>query len=253
MFRKSFQVSPLTPLALAAGVVMAMPGQSDAATISQWTFESATATANNVAVSPTYSPETGTGSLFGVHTNAGSGWSLPEGNGSLRSFQGTRWETGSSAALMDENGNYRNYFQFSTDASNYEGIQVSFDHGSQPTGPRDFVFQYSTDNVTYTTFASYSAPSAAQSGAALPWETGAGVQDRFHFSFDLSSITSLNNDSSIYFRLSQSSLIAVNNGVIGGGAYSRLDNVTISGTPVPEPASLGLTAMLGTLFLRRRR
>jgi hypothetical protein len=53
------------------------------------------------------------------------------------------------------------------------------------------------------------------------------------FSFDLSSVTVLNDDASIYFRLTMASTVSADGGGITVSGTSRVDNVTIMGVPIP--------------------
>jgi hypothetical protein len=61
------------------------------------------------------------------------------------------------------------------------------------------------------------------------------------YSYDLNSVTALNNASAIYFRLTDTTSPG------GGSGTDRNDNFTISGDliPVPEPAEWGLISALG--------
>jgi hypothetical protein len=80
----------------------------------------------------------------------------------------------------------------------------------------------------------------------------------YAWSFDLSGITALDNQSNVYFRLNDSSNTSANGGTVGTAGTDRVDNFTISATAVPEPAtlvSLGWGAVLlcgGRRYFRRR-
>jgi hypothetical protein len=68
--------------------------------------------------------------------------------------------------------------------------------------------------------------------------------------FDLSSITAVNNDSVVYFRLIDNNNTAANGGVVGTIGSSRIDDFTISGVEtVPEPAAWGAISGAGLLAL----
>jgi hypothetical protein len=70
------------------------------------------------------------------------------------------------------------------------------------------------------------------------------------YSFSLSAISVVNNASNVYVRLIQTAT-----GVNANGT-SRVDNVEIAGTAIPEPSTfaaiLGGVALLGVAARRRR-
>jgi hypothetical protein len=73
--------------------------------------------------------------------------------------------------------------------------------------------------------------------------------------YDLSSITALDNASAVYFRLVNLSTTSANGGTVAAGGTDRVDNFHIY-APVPEPSSLTLFVggALGLVaFLRARR
>jgi hypothetical protein len=214
---------------------------AEAAMLAGWTFETNTPPSPAVsgATGPSITAEVGSGSISGVHADASSQWSTAAGYGSDNSFQATRWGT-----TEDQTGNY---WQFSTSSLNYQDIMVSFQAGSSNFGPRDFKLQYSTDG---SAFIDVSGGSYAVPAYGSTWDPG--TSSAFVFSFDLSAITALNNDASIYFRLVQTSNVSANGSTVTTGGNSRLDNVIISGTLIPEPATLGLLGA-GLLCLVRRR
>lgn len=228
----------------AAGfAVLALSASAMADTLSSWSFESATISGTSATNSP--SPATADGGIFqagtaasGVHASASSAWSSPAGNGSAKSYSGSAW------AVAD-------YYQFKTSSVGYGSIVVDFDATSSNTGPRDFNLQYSTDGTSYTTFTSYSVLANAapnNTWSSLP----ANYRPEHHYTFNLSSVTAINNATNLYFRLTVNSAISANGGAIAAGGTSRVDNFTVGGTVVPEPTSLALLA-LGSLALIRRR
>ncbi|WP_375561187.1 Ig-like domain-containing protein [Bernardetia sp. OM2101] len=155
-----------------------------------WTFEGDVSTT-----------ATGTGTA-----SAGSGVgneSFPAGNGGGDSWSFTGWSDGA----IDTDA----YVQFSTSTSGFEAIQFLFDERRSGTGIRDFEVQYSTDGTTFT---------------AIP-TTVTNVPDNTSYrshAFDLSAITALNNQATIYFR------IYGYNAEASTGTW-RFDNVKIQGTP----------------------
>ncbi|MES2437892.1 MAG: PEP-CTERM sorting domain-containing protein [Verrucomicrobiota bacterium] len=203
-------------------------GASPAAVLAAWTFETTIP-----ATAGPFAPESGSGAATGFHATT-STYSNPAGNGSTESFSSNGWSVG-------------DYYQFETSSTGFSGITITFDQNGSGTGPRDFKLQYSTDGASFTDFGSaYALP------AGIMWATGAAATPAVTtFSFDLSSITALDNDSSIFFRLVNTTTTSIGNGTVAAGGTGRVDNVVIA--TVPEPASilLGALGLLG--ILRRRR
>ena len=134
----------------------------------------------------------------------------------------------------------------------FSGITVSYDQIGSATGPGHFDFEYSTDGTTFTSFGSiYNLVSAPSWNPNTP--SGSGAES---FSFDLSSITALNNISAAYFRVVDQSATtggAINGGNVGTGGTGRIDNFVVA---VPEPSTIALAGIGGVaalLAFRRRR
>jgi predicted extracellular nuclease len=196
----------------------AQPARAATTIIAQWTFESpntpATATA---AVYPNaIAPAVGSGNAGGVHTSASTAWSTPVGNGSAYSFSSNYWSVG-------------NYYQFRTSTAGFTGILVSWDQTGSATGPRDFKLAYSTDGVNFTDFYSYSLPSPA-----ISWSSGS-TSLATKFSSDLSSVTALDNQATVYFRLIDAGTVSINGGTVGTSGTGRVDNFTVRGTGDQAP------------------
>jgi hypothetical protein len=205
--------------------------------IAKWTFETSAPT-----TAGPFTPEVGSGSALGSHSGA-STYSSPAGNGSARSFSSTNWLIG-------------DYYQFQANTTGYDSIQVSWDQTSSGTGPRNFKLAYSTNGTTFTDFVNYSVLANGASPNAA-WSSGTAVA-AYGFAQNLSSITALNNSSTVYFRLSDVGTVAAGGGTVGSGGTDRVDNFTISGAvvsavPVPAAAWLlgsGIIALGG--FAKRR-
>lgn len=224
----------------AATVLMMVGGAAKGDVLARWTFESNTpADLSNATGGPTVLAEMGDGLLQGVHASAASDWSTPAGNGSDNSYSVNTWAVG-------------DYFQFSTNSVDFKDMVVSFDATSSNTGPQDFKLQYSTDGSTffdsgfgYVVLANGGAPNAS-------WSTVAGVQSVYSYSADLSALTVLNDDASIFFRLVMTTTDPANpTSTFGASGTSRIDNVIISAVAMPEPTSLAL-AGFGVLLLAVR-
>ncbi len=221
---RSFSV--LVPVA-----VVALPVQ--AVTVVQWDFESVVAPGAASATLTGIAASTGTGTAGAVHAG-NTTWSTPAGNGSAKSLSGNTWAVG-------------DYWQFGFSTTGYAGLTLSFDQTGSNTGPRDFTLAYSTDGSSFTTFASYALP-------AVTW-SAATYNAASTFTFDLSAVTALNNKPSVLVRLIDASTTSINGGAVGTGGTDRVDNFTVSVSPVPEAGTAAmLAAGLAVLgFLARRR
>ena len=213
--------------------------------LAQWTFETSLPAFTGASTNGII-PEVGTGSAGGTHASSATVYSTPSGNGSAHSFSANTWALG-------------DYYQFQTSTLGFSGTRISYDQTSSATGPTHFQFSYSTDGSTFTPFvADYTvltnATSANNSGTGFSTTAWGPTtpQPAFNVSLDLSSITALDNISTAYFR------VVDNTASSPSGGTDRIDNFTISATPVsvPEPSvfvlsGLGLAALLGSRKLRR--
>jgi hypothetical protein len=213
-------------LAGAAVVALATAAHASHITWTKWTFEPGTpgnppsgfgSNINNI------SPAIGSGVASGHHTSNATTWDNPNGNGSNESFNSNSWSAG-------------NWYQFRTSTLGVRHIELSWDQTRSANGPSAFELQYSTDGTNFTPHMSYNVPQIAWSNA-IPNPLSS-------FSADLTSVTSLNNQANVYFRL-----VATAGGA--PGAVSRVDNFTVH---IPEPASVALMllATFGIFGLRRR-
>lgn len=216
---------------------MAISGSAQAQ-IAEWTFDSLALSAS----------DTNSTSLFNVAADVGSGtassthvtttvFSIPVGNGSAESVSATKWSV-------------NDYWQFRTSTLGSSGIEVSWNQTGSSTGPGKFLLEYSTDGSTFTPVGSDNT--VLENGT--PHSTwGTGSRSAFYtFTYNLSSITALNNASSVYFRLFDDSTLSTSGGTVGTTGSDRVDNFDI--TVIPEPASAvlgGLGLMCWTLQRRR--
>ena len=221
--------------ALAAAAAIGIASQANAAVIADWTFE----TSAPVTAGP-FAAESGTlaSTSFASASTSGS-YSSPTGNGSAKSFSANNWVVG-------------NYFQFTTSTTGLTGVTLSVDQTGSNTGPKDYELQYSVNGGGYTNFQAYTVPVAAN-GAAISWSAST-ANPASTVSFDLSSVAALTNDASVAFRLALLDTSPLKTGsTYGTAGTDRVDNVTISATASPEPATLGLIGLGGIGLLRRRR
>ena len=207
--------------------------------LSQWTFE--TSPPADLTDSTTISgiaADFGAGIASGVHAGALSDWTTPVGNGSANSLSVNTWTVG-------------DYFQFQLSTIGFTGIGISFDQTSSGTGPRDFDFAYSTDGSVFTTFSSYSVlPNGVAPNAS--WN-GTISNPAYSFAFDLSGVSAIDEQASVYFRLINSSTVSASGGIVGAAGTDRVDNFTVY-SPVPEPSTAALLGLglLTCRFIRRR-
>lgn len=213
---------------ITASALVAMAACASAATLASWTFETVPpTTAGPIAA------DTGLNAASSfASSNTGGTFSNPVGNGSVESYSSNGWTVGE-------------YFQFSTSTAGYTGVTISFDQMGSNTGPRDFKLQYSTDGTTFT-----DVTGGAYTVINGNWST-VTPNPLTSYSFNLSAITVLNNDASVFFRLTDTSTTAITGGTVAAAGTGRVDNVTI--TAVPEPQAASLLGALGVLGLIRRR
>lgn len=212
---------------------------AQAAIIATWTFESSIP-----ATAGPFAPEVGAGQALGFHASTSTIYSNPVGNGSAESFSSDRWAVG-------------DYYQFSVSTTGFTGVQLSWDQTSSNTGPRDFKLAYSTNGTTFTDFISYAV--LANAAPNTVWN-GTTANSLYTFANNLSSITALDNQSSIFFRLINTSTVSANGGVVATTGTDRVDNFSITATPaapVPLPPSVwmmgaGLAAIAGVVRRRRK-
>ena len=199
-------------------------------TLALYTFET-----SQPATAGPFSPETGSGSALSYHSGATfptTTYSSPAGNGSAHSFSANGWSVG-------------DYYQFEVGTLGYSGITISFDQTSSNTGPRDYEVQYSTDGSSFTDYAAYSVLANASPNPAWNATTSSSI---YTSTYDLSSVTGLNNQASVYFRLVDVDTVSANAGTVASAGTDRVDNFAITATAVPEPGTLSF-ALLGGLAL----
>jgi hypothetical protein len=222
-------------LGLAFALTMAVT-TAQAATIAQWTFETTVP-----ATAGPHTAEFGSGSATGLHSTA-TVYSNPAGNGSAESFSSTAWSVG-------------DYYQFQISTLTYEGIQVAWDQASSNTGPGQFKLAYSTDGSNFTDFANYAVLANASPNPVWNSTTPSAL---YSLSFDLSSVTALDNQVSVYFRLIDRSTVSANGGTVASGGTNRVDNFVVTGeaiSAVPVPAAVWLlgSALVGLGAIGRRK
>jgi len=217
---------------------MGVVAASQAAVIASWGFEVNTpADLTDSAAYGGWLPDAGTGVGSGLHVSALTDWTTPTGNGSVNSISSNNWGVG-------------DYYQFRVSTLGMNNIQVAWDQTSSNTGPRDFNLQYSTNGTAFTNFMSYTVLANATPNPL--WTAGTN-QPVFSFTADLSGASVLNNQATVFIRMRDSSTVSANGGVVAAAGTSRLDNVGISASPVPEPATMAVLGLGVAALLRRRK
>ncbi len=219
----------LGPLVLFLAFATLGPAQT---LLSQWTFENYFLT-NNVTGTTISGlpPAFGIGTASGVHASSSTVFSSPVGNGSLKSISANNWAVG-------------DYWQFQTSTLGYSGISLAWDQTSSQTGPLAFNLSYSTDGINFTVYAAnyvvltnVTTSNNSGSGLSTLFWSSTNLQSAYTISYSLSSVTALDNASTVYFRLVDAAAPS------GTAGTDRVDNFTIMA--VPEPASLALAALGG--------
>ncbi len=219
-----------TCVVCAAAVIVGAATASAQVTLAGWTFET--------SIPATAGPHLAEGGVFGAtsnalgfHTDPGTVYSNPAGNGSAESFSSNFWSIG-------------DYYQFSTTTTGYESISLRFDQTRSGTGPTTFDVLWSTDGLIFSTLLDdYTVlNNAAPPGA---WNATTGFPE---YSFGpLALPAGANDQAQIIFRL-------VNQLAAGGtGGTNRVDNIVVSGTLIPTPGAAALIGLAGLIALRRRR
>lgn len=224
-----------TSLHIAVVAAAAWACTAHAAVVVQWDFETAAEPAASTSWTG-IAASTGSGSASGVHAGSAT-WSTPVGNGSANSASANTWVVG-------------DYWQFNFSTSGYTGLALSFDQTSSGTGPRDFTLAYSTNGASFTNFANYQVlPNTA------PAWTGATYAPAYNLTLNLSGVTALDNQASVFVRLFNASSVSASGGTVASTGTNRIDNFTVNLTPIPEPGTYALLlaglAVIGFVASRR--
>jgi hypothetical protein len=203
-----------------------------AVTIAGWSFESLALSGANTNTPPdgwlnNIVPETGSGIASGFHATTNAAYSVSAGNSSSKSISANRWSV-------------NDYYQFAVSAVSFKDITLSYDQIGSSAGPASFQLTYSTNGMDFATFG------FAYTVSSNSWTSVAS---------DLSSITDLNNQFSVIFRVMDVSAVAINGGAVAWNGADRIDNFIVAATLVPEPAlvTLGVIGGLTCLIAGRRK
>ena len=210
-----------------AALLLASPIAS-ADTIAEWTFETSlpAGTPGAGVWITNIAAEVGSGTAAGLHAGNAT-YSTPVGNGSAHSFSSTAWAVG-------------DFYQFAVSTLGFQNVTVAYDQAGSATGPRDFLFSFSTDGISFTPVGSSyivltnsaSANNEGSGKSTSVWSSSGSQQSVYTFSFDLSSTNSLANQPVVYFRLTVADGTAENGASIGSGGTDRVDNFLVFGAPL---------------------
>lgn len=232
----------LNILGVVASLFLAAASAAHADLVAYWNFNNLSTTGGvpSNANQTAYAPTQGTGSLNLVGWTSRAGTSPPHG---ISNFGGSTINSlnadpsGQSLALQagttsgTPNNGASAVFSFSL--TGLLDPTLSFATQRTGTGFNSIQLAYSTDGTNYTDFGSPYNPA-----------TSFALQ-----SFDLSSIDSLDNQASVFLRLTFA-------GATASAGNNRLDNIQINAIAIPEPASVAGLLLLGltaTTRMRRRR
>lgn len=230
--------SPIANVGLFAILSFPLAATAAPTVLAGWDFEAVPGlpvTTSNFGPIPS---DVGSGKLTGFHSSPGS-FTSAVGNGSSGSLNSNTWGVG-------------DYYEFTTDSKGYKDLVLKWDQTSSSTGPANFVVRYSLDGTGFTDYSPYTVSDSSWTSSSTN-----GASKR---SLDLSSIIALNDKPSFYLRLEMNGLVRADGqpGTVISTGTSRIDNVSIEATklpdPVPGPLSvLGVAGAFGTARRLRRR
>jgi len=254
-------------IASVAAITLASASAWAQSTIAQWTFEN-TANTSGLTLTPGAGNSPGTvladnglnysvSAASGLHSAAAT-YSTPAGDldpviAALALGASGPGLPGSSAAnaspsshsLSANTWSVNDYWSFTTSTVGFTGVEVAFDQAGSNTGPGTFGLFYSINGGALTqSGANYTVPlSTWNTTTAAPGSqlfAGGGAFD---------------NATTITFELVDMNTVSVNGGTVATGGTDRVDNFTVVGMPVPEPATLALAGLgaASLLLLRRQR
>ena len=204
-------------LAIAACVGTITPANAQT-NLAAWGFEPDPLATNltNSTFGPFAADNGGTGTLTAVHSVATTVWSSPSGNGSSNALSANNWTLG-------------DYFQFQSSSLAFSNVSLTWAQTRSGTGPTNWSLRYSTDGVSFTTFTNYSV-------ANTTWNA-TNASPASVFTVSLATVTALNNQANVYFRL-------VSEQTPAATGTARIDDVTITAIPVATGPTIYAAASL---------
>ena len=188
--------------------------------IASWSFDALTAapgTSNVIAAD--YGEQSGTAYVYLDGTNGSSLWTSEATSPELTTFGGSTLNdprptvnAGNTLAIANNSANGK-AIVFKLSTTGYENIAVSFATRGTGTGFNSHAWSWSTDNVTYTPF----------------WDNTVNNSSTWTVrSTDLSSVTDLNDQATVYLKL-------VVDGATAAAGNNRIDNFVFVGTELAGP------------------
>jgi len=227
------------PATIAAGLVV-FAATAQASPIAQWTFESTAPT-----TAGPFTPEVGAGAASGFHAGS-STYSSPAGNGSTHSFSSTNWAVG-------------DYYQFQVSTTGASGLEFIWDQTSSSTGPGNYELEYSLTGLA-ASWVNIEAYNVVPNAAPNPtWSSNpANYASIYTNTENLSAISAINNEPTVFFRLVDLTTTSAGGGTVGTSGTDRVDNVIVQVVPTPEPSSvvlatLGVVGVAAVAIRRRQR
>jgi hypothetical protein len=188
--------------------LVATCGNAHADLVAAWTFE----TSEPLTAGP-HAAEMGanaaTSFASGSHGSAATAYSNPVGNGSDESFSSNNWAAG-------------DYYQFTTSTIGYHTITFGWEQTRSGTGPGSFKLEANFGSGFVDILSQYNID-------ALTWSSGSHTPGSVFAPVFLG--TAAAEKALITVRLT--SLVQV-----AAAGTSRVDNIMISGTAVPEPGAV---------------
>lgn len=220
---------------LAVQLLLAATVPVRAITIASWTFETSIPTTAGPVT-----PESGVGTATALHADVNAIYSNPTGNGSSESWSADRWTIG-------------DYWLFEVSTAGIQDIMVSYDQTRSANGPASFDFQYSLNGVDFFDFAMGYSVLENLSANGGTWSTTT-FRSSYHFDRDLSAVLSVDNQSSVFFKIRAASSPTGSTTSARQAGTGRLDNFTVTGTAIPDTGSTAVLfgiPLLGLYPLRR--
>lgn len=211
--------------------------------ISRWSFDSLTISGTGQAplitkTSADLGQQIENTSVTGFHSSTSTVWSSPVGNGNTKSLSATNWGV-------------NDYFRFTVNTKYVTIIKLTFDQTSSATGPKDFKLQWSIDGTNFTDISTYTVPYNTTNNTVFSWSSG-NYNSNSTLSFDLSSITEINDQPNVHFRLVNTTTNALLGGTVAPAGTSRMDNFTMFGN-LDIPLPLNIISFSGKTFGSQNR
>lgn len=136
--------------------------------------------------------------------------SFPQGTGGSGTFayNTNNWHDGAGFK----------YYQIDFETLGFRNIKLSSKQMGSNTGPRDFKLQYSLDGTNWVDFGQ---------GITVGSNWNAGTVD------SVSLPAEAENKETVYVRWLNTSNVSINGGTVSSGGTSRIDDISLTGNPMP--------------------